>query len=157
MSMRLSTIAVVAVISITAAITIIAIASPQIELSNGPDDSEDGMPAVSVSQPQLVDPFGRELTTVQVDERILIQSEIRNNQNYTQPYVYVVQVKNSEGITTSLSFARSLLFANDTSRAAQSWVPTEPGEYEIEVFVWDSVEGETVLSPIREISVMVEG
>lgn len=147
--MQLINIVLFSIIGIVVAVTIIANLAPR--------DIEDAQPPevslVSVSEPVLLDPFGFPVSTIQVDDQVLVQSEITNNQDIKQPFVYVVQVKNSNGIIVSFSFARSELRANDTLKVAQSWIPDSPGKYEVEIFVWDSIEGQKVLAPTRQISV----
>lgn len=108
------------------------------------------------SEPVLVDSFNFPLSKVSMNEQVLVQSEITNTQNLTQTFVYIVQVKDSDGITVSLSWISSSISANDSLKAAQSWTPQLPGNYDTEIFVWDSIEGKQVLSPVRKISVKVE-
>ncbi len=108
------------------------------------------------SEPVLIDAFGSPVSKVVVHEQVLVQSEITNMQDRKQPFVYIVQVRNSQGITILLSWMKSELFVHDTLKVTQSWTPEVPGKYEIEAFVWDNIEGQTVLSPARKISVEVQ-
>ncbi|MBI5133548.1 MAG: hypothetical protein HZA83_02440, partial [Thaumarchaeota archaeon] len=110
---------------------------------------------VSVADPVLLDDVGSPITRVRVGERVVFQSEITNAQDKQQPFIYLVQIKNSEGIIISISYAKSEIPPNDIMKAAQSWLPTETGKYYAEIFVWDSIDGHKVLSPARKISVQV--
>jgi hypothetical protein len=101
------------------------------------------------SEPVLVDSFGKDVSGVFVGEQILIQSEITNKQSKKQPFVYIVQVKDSEGITASLSWVSAELPPNDSLKVAQSWLPSASGEYSIEIFVWDNFANLGALSPSR--------
>jgi hypothetical protein len=107
------------------------------------------------SEPVLMDPFGSPVSKIRVNEQVLFQSEITNKQDKKQEFVYIVHVTNSEKITVSLSWFRSELPPNDKFNVSQSWTPDSPGTYDVETFVWDSIEGETILSPSRKISVEV--
>lgn len=101
------------------------------------------------SEPVLVDSFGKDVSGVFVGEQILIQSEITNKQSKKQPFVYIVQVKDSEGVTASLSWVSAELPPNDSLKVAQSWLPSASGEYSIEIFVWDNFANLGALSPSR--------
>jgi hypothetical protein len=107
------------------------------------------------SEPVLMDPFGAPVSRIIVNEQVLFQSEITNKQDKKQEFVYIVHIKNSERITISLSWFSSELPPNDKFNVSQSWIPNSPGTYEVEIFVWDSIEGQTILSPSRKISVDV--
>jgi len=126
-------------------------------LPNDQNESKNSIRAlVSASEPALFDSFGSPINRVRVGDQVLFQSEITNTQDKKQPFVYIVQIRNSAGITVSLSYAKSELPANDKLKVAQSWIPAVSGKYEIQIFVWDNIEGQTVLSPTRKTSVEVE-
>jgi hypothetical protein len=106
------------------------------------------------SEPVLMDPFGAPVSRIIVNEQVLFQSEITNKQDKKQEFVYIVHITNSTG-TVSLSWFRSELPPNEKFKVSQSWIPDSPGPYDVETFVWDSIEGKIVLSPSRKISVEV--
>jgi len=108
-----------------------------------------------VSEPALVDQNGLQIEQVEVDQQALIQSGITNNQNIKQKFAYIVQVKDSDGVTISLSWVSGELPAKDAIIAAQSWIPEKTGRYEIEVFVWENIDNPVVMSPTRTLSVTV--
>ena len=107
------------------------------------------------SEPVLVDSFGKDISEVFVGDQILVQSEVTNSQNKKQPFVYILQVKDSDGITESLSWISAELPANDSLKVAQSWLPSQPDEYTVEIFVWDSLKHLAPLSPVRTKTVNV--
>jgi len=123
--------------------------------TNGSVNS-DGNALAPASEPVLMDPFGSPVSRIIVNEQVLFQSEITNKQDKKQEFVYIVHIKNSEGVTVSLSWFRSELPPNDKFKVSQSWIPYSPGTYDVEIFVWDRIEGKIVLSPSRKISVEVE-
>ena len=106
------------------------------------------------SKPVLMDPFGSPVNKIIVNEQVLFQSEITNKQDKKQEFVYMVHITNSTG-TVSLSWFRSELPPNEKFNVSQSWIPDSPGTYDVEIFVWDSIEGQIILSPSRKISVDV--
>jgi hypothetical protein len=107
------------------------------------------------SEPTLVDQTGARLTDVSVGSQVLIQSTITNSQTKKQPFAYIVQIKDRNGVTVSLSWVTGELPAKESLAAAQSWIPDVAGEYTIEVFVWESVDTPTALSPVRTTTVTV--
>jgi hypothetical protein len=104
---------------------------------------------------ELVDQTGGALTDVTVGSQVLIQSEITNSQTKKQPFAYIVQIKDENDVTVSLSWVTGELPAKDSLSAAQSWIPEAAGDYTIEVFVWVSVDNPDPLSPVRTTTVSV--
>lgn len=107
------------------------------------------------AEPVLVNSFGEKVSQVFTGEQLLIQSEVTNSQSKKQPFAYIVQVKDSEGITVSLSWVTSELPPGESLKVAQSWLPSTLGNYSIEIFVWESLTNPTALSPTRTVSVQV--
>jgi hypothetical protein len=105
------------------------------------------------SEPQIVDSRGESVESVSASEQVLIQSEITNNQNKKQPFAYIVQIKDDEGVTVSLSWVTGELPPEDSFKAAQSWVPDAQGMFSIEVFVWESIDSPNAISPVRSTTV----
>lgn len=101
------------------------------------------------SEPLLVNSFGETVSQIFTGEQILIQSEVVNMQSRKQPFAYIVQVKDTDGVTVSLSWLTVELPASDSLRVSQSWLPLTAGEYVIEVFVWEGIDKPNALSPSR--------
>ena len=145
------------VISVIAVVITVTLLTMSTTPSNKAEDNSPEMrEPVSASEPRLFDPFGEPVKRVEVGEQVLFESEITNSHDKRQPYVYIVLVKNTEGITISLSYMKSELLPSQNFTVSQSWIPTAPGKYDVEVFVWDSIDVQTILSPSRKISVEVE-
>jgi hypothetical protein len=109
------------------------------------------------TEPELVDSSGKTLSEISVGDQVLIQSEVSNVQTKKQPFAYIVQVKDSQGVTVSLSWVTSVLPANESLKVARSWLPSQPGNYTIEVFVWEALTDPAPLSPIRTKDIRVLG
>ncbi|HLE34739.1 MAG TPA: hypothetical protein VI698_02505 [Nitrososphaerales archaeon] len=163
MNLRTVDIIVISVIGVIIAVAVItSVMNPgNKDGGNGPNGTNGSVNSeekalAPASEPVLMDPFGSPVSRIIVNEQVLFQSEITNKQDKKQEFVYVVHVTNSEGITVSLSWFRSELPPNDKFNVSQSWTPDSPGTYDVEIFVWDSIEGQIILSPSRKISVEVE-
>ncbi len=107
------------------------------------------------SQPVLVDANGVSISQVFTGQQVIIQSEVLNSQSKKQPFVYIVQVKDSNDLTVSLSWIAAELPANDSLKVTQSWLPLTSGSYRVEIFVWESIDKPNALSPSRLMTVQV--
>ena len=105
------------------------------------------------SEPQIVDSSGESVSTLLVNEQVLIQSELTNIQKKKQPFAYIVQIKDSEALTVSLSWVTGELPPEDSFKAAQSWIPDAQGMFTVEVFVWESIDNPNAISPLQRFTV----
>ncbi len=103
----------------------------------------------------LVDQSGKALDKVAVGQQVLVQADIRNNQQEKQQYAYLVLITDSNGFTVSLSWIQGTLPVNETLSAAQSWVPDVAGTFTIKAFVWKSVADPEILGKSLERTVNV--
>jgi hypothetical protein len=108
-----------------------------------------------VGEPTFANAFGESVSEIVQGEQLLIESEVTNVQERKQAFSYIVQVKDTEGITVSLSWISAELPAKESLKVAQSWLPTSAGSYTVEVYVWESVANPVALSPIRMKSIQV--
>lgn len=81
-----------------------------------------------------------------VDTQVQIAADLTNNQNRVQPFAYLVQIQNEEGVTVSLSWITGSLEPGQFMNPSQSWTPTIPGKYTAQIFVWESVDNPDALS-----------
>lgn len=70
----------------------------------------------------------------------MITADVSNKQNMPQHFAYLTQIKNEDGIVISLSWLTGSLSPNQSLSPVQSWISTEKGVSEIEVFVWESID-----------------
>jgi hypothetical protein len=82
-----------------------------------------------------------------VGKQVQITTDLTNGQDRTQPFAYIVQVRNQDGVIYSLSWITGTLDAGQSLSPSQSWMPTSPGTYTAEIFVWASVNNPDALSP----------
>lgn len=90
-----------------------------------------------------------------VDEQIMIMADISNNQDVQQNFAYITQVKNDGDVVVSLSWLTGSLSPRQSFSPAQSWIPTESGTYHIQVYVWESIDRPSALSPPLSVIVNV--
>ena len=102
------------------------------------------------------DGLGNSLESFTVDSPIQLVGTIQNEYDFNQKFVYLFQVKNSENFIESLSWIQSEISPKQILDVSQSWIPVTSGTYEIETFVWNSINDPTVLSPIMSTMITVD-
>lgn len=95
--------------------------------------------------------------TIQAGKLIKVKSEVANNTPSTLTFAYIVQIKDSDNVTVQLSWMDGIKVApKEKIEAMQSWVPEKPGEYTVDIFVWQSVANPDPMSPVRKAVAVVE-
>ena len=93
---------------------------------------------VDIKNPRMVNSFGSKiLDQINVNQQVQITAEIKNNQEKTQEFSYIVQIKNQNNVVISISWITGSLSAGQSFTSALSWAPRTSGEYTAEIFVWD--------------------
>ncbi|MFQ5969940.1 MAG: hypothetical protein ACE5J2_05555 [Nitrososphaerales archaeon] len=94
----------------------------------------------SISEPKLVDHFGDRIDRIFTGEPIIVETEVTNNLEEEQSFIYILQVKDSNGFTVMLTWIKGTMRAFGALDPGISWTPEETGDYSIEIFVWKSLE-----------------
>jgi len=89
-----------------------------------------------------------------VDQQVQITADLANGQDRDQEFAYLVQIS-KDGVTYSLSWITGSLAPGQSLNPAQSWTPLEAGTYDVQIFVWESVDNPDALSPPVETTVDV--
>ena len=110
---------------------------------------------VGIESLRAVDATGATLSTISVDQQVQITTDLTNKQDKVQPFAYLVQIQDADGVTVSLSWIDGSLTPNQSFSPSQSWTPTAPGEYTVTVFAWESVSTPTALSPQQTTTITV--
>jgi hypothetical protein len=104
---------------------------------------------------RVVDAFGASVAEVSVDQQVQIAADVSNGQSKDQAFAYLVQVQDSDGVTVSLAWITGSLTAGQSMSPALSWTPSDSGSYTATVFVWESVDNPTALSPTVSVDIDV--
>lgn len=104
---------------------------------------------------RVVDAFGSSVAEVSVDQQVQIAADVSNGQSGDQAFAYLVQVQDGDGVTVSLAWITGSLTAGQSMSPALSWTPSASGSYTATVFVWESVDNPTALSPTTSVSIDV--
>jgi hypothetical protein len=107
------------------------------------------------SNARVVDAFGNTLDSVSVDQQVQITADLVNGQDREQPFAYLLQIQDENGVTVSLAWITGSLSAGQSFSPALSWIPSTSGTYTATVFVWESVDNPTALSPTVSVDITV--
>jgi hypothetical protein len=64
-------------------------------------------------------------------------TEISNNDQITQGYSYIVQVKDTDDKVVYINLVDGSIYPVSKKTAEISWIPESAGKYTVEIFVWD--------------------
>ncbi len=109
----------------------------------------------ALSNARIVDSTGKSLSQVHVNQQIQVVSDVTNQQNKDQPFAYLVQIQDNNGITVSLSWITGSMEPGQTLNLGQSWLPTAAGTYTAQIFVWQSISSPNALSPSLPLQIQV--
>ncbi|MDC8452632.1 MAG: hypothetical protein LV477_06950 [Candidatus Nitrosotalea sp.] len=101
----------------------------------------------AANNPRIVDPSGNAIVgAVKVGQQIQITANLANGQDCVQPFAYIVQIQDANGVTISLSWIIGTLDINQSLTPRQSWIPTAPGTYTAQIFTWSSLDNPNALA-----------
>jgi hypothetical protein len=92
---------------------------------------------------------------VEVGKQIQIAADLKNNQDIRQDFAYIVQIQNEDGVTISLAWLTGTLEPAQSFSPAISWIPSEVGSYSATIFVWESINNPSALSPTLSLEIDV--
>jgi len=128
----------------------------------GPGCNTDFFPSVPIirgaaNNPRLVDLSGNAIIgAVKVGQQIQITANLANGQDCVQPFAYLVQIQDANGVTVSLSWIIGTLDINQFLTPMQSWIPTAPGTYTAQIFTWSSLDYPNALAPPMSVAISVQ-
>jgi hypothetical protein len=110
---------------------------------------------IEVDELDIVDENGLHVSQPSVGTHILVETDLRNNLSIDQKFIYIVQVKDSQGVTVQISWMGGTLPAGTHYTVAQAWLGEREDRYNVEVFVWDSLSNPVSLAAPKETVVRV--
>ena len=110
----------------------------------------------TISDPRLVNTFGSSIgNNVTVDKQFQISAEITNNQEKSQKFFYIVQIKDKTGFVVSLVWFSGELNPHQKFNPSVSWLPEKSGVFTAEIFVWGGLINHNALSEYTTIQISV--
>ncbi len=100
----------------------------------------DELERASISDPKLVNAFGIPIgNNVNVDQQIQISADITNNQEKSQNFVYLVQIKDNSNFVVSFGWFSGELNPHQKWNTSVFWIPDNAGEFTAEIFLWEAL------------------
>ena len=110
---------------------------------------------ITLTAPKMVNTTGQELTSFQVGQQIGVESTLTNHAISEQKFTYVVQVLNKDGGAVFLGQFSASMLSNQSFTVSEVWTPNEPGQYTVQVFVWDSLASAVPLTNVLQTQITV--
>ena len=94
--------------------------------------------------------------SVYVNQQVRLVSDLENQMDRSQPFAYLVLIQNEKNQAESLSWLTGNLTASQKITSDVTWIPFEEGMYTATVFVWESIDNPTALSPPLSMEINVK-
>ena len=85
-----------------------------------------------------------------VGEKLVFATEISSNEQKSQSYSYIIQVKDENNKIVDLRWVDGKIDPAKKKTTEISWEPMISGKYTIEIFVWDGINSGTPLAKKTE-------
>lgn len=109
---------------------------------------------IDIVNPRLVNSIGSTVSDqVNVNQQVQISADIKNNQEKSQKFVYIVQIKNQYDIIVKVDWISGALNPGQTLSPALSWTPQVSSIYTVEIFVWDDLLNRDALSEFKTLKI----
>jgi len=96
------------------------------------------------------------IPTIPEDKQIQLTADIENQQDEEQEFAFFVQIQDIKKTTVSLSWITGTLTPLQSFSPSQSWIPQNPGTYTATLFVWESLDNPSALSPPLSLEITVK-
>ena len=111
---------------------------------------------VTIENPELVDATGTPITDrINVNQKFYIATNISSESADDQNFVYIVQVADEDGTIVLLEWFSGEIAREQRLNIAVSWVPSSPGTYTAEVFLWDSLHDQNALDSNKAVTISI--
>lgn len=106
--------------------------------------------------PRLVDAVGSPIIDhINFNQKLHISSSISNVGLTGQDFVYIVQITDEDNTIVLLKWLGGQVDPGQQLSIAVSWVPTTPGTYLMEVFLWDGIHTQNALDATKTLKVPI--
>ena len=103
----------------------------------------------------MVNTSGQKITDFHVNQQIGVESNLTNNGKIEHKFTYLVQVMDNHGKTEYLEGFSASMLPNQSFTASQVWMPKAPGQYTVQVFVWDSLSSAIPLTDVLQTQIVI--
>ena len=104
----------------------------------------------TLSTPAFVDQEQNRIESITAGKMVGLKSEITNEYADERTFVYIVRIKNEEGFTIFISWIEDLtVLPQRTIKPTMFWYAEERGNFQVELFVWRSLNIPQPLTPAQ--------
>lgn len=110
----------------------------------------------TISAPVTVDGVGSPIIDhINVNQKFYISATISNDADTDQDFVYIVQISDEQDTVVLLKWLGGKVDPGQLLNIAVSWVPTTPGTYTVEVFLWDGIHTQNALDNSKTLTIPI--
>ena len=120
------------------------------ESSQAQDDAAERIAAAEAAAAAAEAASQQAIAELSVNEKIEITMDFTNDSDVQQSFALIVQIKDSNNPTISLSHVTGMLGAGQTLDQVLSYTPSEAGTYTVEKFLWNNFADPTALTDSKE-------
>jgi hypothetical protein len=102
-----------------------------------------GIEATSVAQPFILK---------DADGGLVISATVNNNNDKLQPFVALIEVRDSSGVTVFLALSGGTLEPLRSSNVDIGWQPEHDGTFEVRTFIISSIDEEAEILSLPAVS-----
>jgi len=114
-----------------------------------------GIDTIRVVAPVAKDVQGKTLSSVSAGQQVILSTTVVNNNDQSQPFAAIVEVRDSSGITVYLAWQTGTLNPNGRAEVGLSWTPGEAGNYEMRTFTVSEFMDPEILSPVAKSTIAI--
>ena len=111
--------------------------------------------ATSPSEPVVKDVSGGSVDDIVPGQQVVLSTTVQNNLDEDLPFVALIEVRDSSGITVFLAWQTGTLNADGRAEVGLSWTPDRSGDYQVRTFVVSNLSNPQVLSPVMTSNITV--
>ncbi len=94
----------------------------------------------TINDPRLENAFRVPIeNNVNVDQQFQISADVTNNQEKSQKFFYLVQIKDKTDVVVSVGWISGELNPHQKFSPSLSWIPEKSGEFTAEIYVWEGL------------------
>jgi hypothetical protein len=110
---------------------------------------------IDINNMSVRDIEGQRYSQIANGSFVILDAEIKSNVATSQPYIVLIEVRNSNDLTVSLQFQTGILKPFDSTEIGNSWLPEKTGVYKLRAFALSNFESPEILSGVFESSITV--
>ena len=83
---------------------------------------------------------------VRTNEELVFETTLKSYMDSEESFTYLMQIKDLEDITVNIAWLTGEIAKEERFNTGLSWLPRDPGDYTVEIFVWKSLIDPTPLA-----------